>query len=104
MPRRARQAVGGLVYHVLNRGNLRAPIFHKDGDYEAFERIMELARERTPVDVLAWCLMPNHWHLVLHPRRDGELAEFIAKRDAEKKKAAAAENKPSQKEALTAGK
>jgi putative transposase len=77
MPRRARQAVGGLVYHVLNRGNLRAPIFHKGGDYEAYERILELARERTPVDIFAWCLMPNHWHLVVRPHKDGDLAEFM---------------------------
>ena len=57
MPRRARQAIGGLVYHVLNRGNLRAPIFHKDADYEAFERILHQARQRTPVELFAWCLI-----------------------------------------------
>ena len=77
MPRRARQAIGGLVYHVLNRGNLRACIFHKDGDYEAFERILQEAWERTPVELFAWCLMPNHWHMVLRPGQDGDLAEFM---------------------------
>ena len=53
MPRRARQAIGGLVYHVLNRGNLRTAIFHKDGDYEAFERILQQACQRTPVELFA---------------------------------------------------
>jgi len=77
MPTRARQAVGGVVYHVLNRGNLRARIFHKLADYEAFERTLEEARQRTPVDILDWCLMPNHWHMVLLPRHDGDLAEFM---------------------------
>ena len=76
MPRRTRQAVGGLVYHVLNRGNLRAAIFHKDDDYEAFERILQELGQRTPVELFAWCLM-NHWHLVLGPLRDGDLAEFM---------------------------
>lgn len=77
MARRGRQAIGGLVYHVLNRGNLRACIFHKDGDYEAFERILQEAWQGTPVERFAWCLMANHWHMVLRPRQDGDLAEFM---------------------------
>jgi len=74
-PRRA--ADGGLIYHVLNRGNARMTIFEKDGDYEAFESILEQAIERYGTDVLAWCLMPNHWHLVVKPHEDGELSRFV---------------------------
>src|SRR5882757_1619121 len=77
MPRRHRNAPGGIVYHVLNRGNGRAPIFENEGDYAAFERVLEEALAREPVRLLAYCLMPNHWHLVLWPREDGQLSEFM---------------------------
>ena len=61
MGRAKRAAVGGLIYHVLNRANARLPIFEKDADYEAFERILEQAIERTGTRLLSYCLMPNHW-------------------------------------------
>ena len=77
MGRPLRAADGGLIYHVLNRGNARRAIFAKDGDYEAFERILEEAIERYRTDVLAWCLLPNHWHLVVKPHQDGELSRFV---------------------------
>lgn len=76
MPRPPRASIGGVVYHVLNRANARMTIFDKCGDYAAFEDILEAARQRTRTRVLAYCLMPNHWHLVLWPRADGELSEF----------------------------
>src|SRR5205085_2330664 len=67
MPRRARSAAGGVVYHVLNRANARATLFHKDGDYTAFHRVLAEAHARCPTRLLAWCVMPNHWHFVLWP-------------------------------------
>lgn len=66
----------GLIYHVLNRANARMTIFEKDADYEAFERVLVESVERTGTRLLAYCLMPNHWHLVLWPREDGELSQF----------------------------
>ena len=77
MPRKPRIAPGGLVYHVLNRAVARLPLFQKDGDYEAFERVLALALEEHPTRLLAYCIMPNHWHLVLWPRKDGELTAFL---------------------------
>jgi putative transposase len=77
MPRTARSAPGGFVYHVLNRAVARLPLFEKDGDYEAFERVLGLALNKHPIRVLAYCLMPNHWHFVLWPKRDGELTGFV---------------------------
>ena len=59
MGRPQRAADGGLVYHVLNRGNARLPIFESDADYEALERVLEQAVERYGTDLLAWCLMPK---------------------------------------------
>ena len=77
MGRALRAATGGMVFHVLNRGNARARIFHKDADYEAFERILDEAKDRYDMRVLAYCLMPNHWHLVLWPRHDRDLSRFM---------------------------
>jgi putative transposase len=77
MPRRARRAPGGLVYHVLNRAVARLPLFQKDGDFEAFERVLLVAMAKHPIRLLGYCLMPNHWHMVLWPRQDGELSAFV---------------------------
>lgn len=77
MPRPLRTAPGGLVYHVLNRANARRRIFERDGDYLAFERTLAEVQERIPMRILAWCLMPNHWHLVLWPRLDGDLSNYM---------------------------
>ena len=77
MPRTARVAPGGYLFHVLNRGNERRPIFEADADYLAFLRVMNETLERTPLRLLAWCLMPNHWHLLLWPEKDGQLGQFM---------------------------
>lgn len=77
MGRPLRASPGGYVYHVLNRANARLPIFQKPADYEAFERVLQEALAHVPnMRLLAYCLMPNHWHLVLWPRGDGELSDF----------------------------
>ena len=78
MPRPLRTAVGGLVYHVHNRGNARMRIFSQDSDYSAFEQLLIEAHERVRMRVLAFCLMPNHWHLVLWPYGDGDLTSFLS--------------------------
>jgi putative transposase len=54
-------------------------LFAKDADYAAFERILEQTLETRPMRVAAYCLMPNHWHLVLWPERTGDLAAFMQK-------------------------
>jgi putative transposase len=77
MGRPKRADDGGLIYHVLNRANARMTIFEKDGDYQAFERVLEEAVQRERTRLLAYCLMPNHWHLVVWPRRDGELSRCV---------------------------
>ncbi|HJZ56017.1 MAG TPA: transposase [Gemmataceae bacterium] len=77
MPRRHRVATGGYVYHMLNRAVGRRTLFRKDGDYAAFETILRQAPDFRPMHLLAYCLMPNHWHLVLWPRADGDLSEYV---------------------------
>lgn len=77
MPRTARNAPGGYVYHVLNRAVARLPLLQEYGDFEAFERVLALAQEKHPMRLLSYCLMPNHWHMVLWPKREGELTAFV---------------------------
>ena len=77
MPRTARLAPGGIVYHVLNRANGRLRLFKKDEDFEGFERVLLEAHRRVPIRILSWCLMSNHWHFVLWPKSDGELTRFM---------------------------
>lgn len=66
-----------MVFHALNRGNAGTQIFYEPDDYLAFESVLADARERTGMRVLAYCLMPNHWHLVLWPKQDGDLSRFM---------------------------
>jgi putative transposase len=77
MGRPLRAAAGGVIYHVLNRAIARSQIFEKRGDFDAFERVLGEAHSRMPIRILAYCLMPNHWHLVLWPFHDGELTRFM---------------------------
>ncbi len=77
MPRIARRAPKGWVYHALNRAVARLPLFQKEADYEAFERVLEEAQELFPLDIFAYCVMPNHWHFVLRPMKDNQLTAFL---------------------------
>jgi putative transposase len=78
MGRPLRAAAGGIVYHVVNRANARAKIFEKPADYDAFERVLAEAHDHLAMRTIAYCLMPNHWHMVLWPIRDGDLPRFMA--------------------------
>ncbi len=77
MSRIPRSAAGNMVHHVLNRANGRMKIFRKDKDYEAFENIPAQAKERYPMRILAYCLMPNHWHFVVYPHTDDAMPQFM---------------------------
>jgi REP element-mobilizing transposase RayT len=77
LPRTARSCSGGYSYHVLNRGNARATVFHKPDDYDAFLDLMAESSDRTPMRILAYCLMRNHFHLALWPREDGDVSRWM---------------------------
>lgn len=79
MPRQARRAPGGIIYHVLNRAAGRKELFADEGDYAAFIRVLARTVEAMQMRICGFCLMPNHWHLVLWPREDGDLARFMQK-------------------------
>jgi len=65
------------VFHVFNRAVRRQRLFPKEADYLAFENVMRDALVRQPTRLLSYCLMPTHWHMILWPRHDGELSEFL---------------------------
>jgi len=77
MGRNLRIAEGGFVYHVLNRGNGRRAFLYKAGDFAAFERILGEAKQEVPMRILAYCLLPNHWHLLLWPQEGSALSRFV---------------------------
>ena len=77
MPRSARVAPGGMVFHVLNRRVDCKTLFHCDADYRAFEKVLREAGTLVGIRICAYCLMPNHWHMALWPSRDGELSSFM---------------------------
>ena len=77
MPRITRTDVREEIYHVLNRANASVQIFNNDEDYQIFESILGEAIEKFDMRLLAYCIMPNHWHLVLYPKQDGDLARFM---------------------------
>jgi putative transposase len=77
MARQPRAAAGDTVYHVCNRANAKTTIFENTGDYEAFENVIAQTLERQPMRILSYAVMPNHWHFVLWPYRDGDLSSFI---------------------------
>lgn len=76
MSRGPRHAPGGYVYHVLNRAVARLPLFEKPADYAAFLRVLGEALDQVPMRVLAFVLMPNHWHFLLWPKGDRDLSAF----------------------------
>jgi putative transposase len=69
--------VGGICYHVLNHGNGRADVFHKDGDFAAFVMLVVSANECLPLRMLGYCLLNNHFHVVLRPYQDGDLSRWM---------------------------
>src|SRR5216684_3938313 len=77
MPRTARVTVGGYCYHVLNRGNARSQVFHHEGDYAHFVSLIRQACARVTMPVLAYCLMPNHFHLAVWPHGDHDLSAWM---------------------------
>ena len=71
MPRPKRKCAGGVVYHVLNRANGRLRIFKKRADFEAFERVLAEGLERVDMRLCGYCIMGNHWHLLLWSEESG---------------------------------
>ena len=70
MARLARIGIPQLPHHVTQRGNLREPIFFKDGDHEVYRSLLAEQMRKASIRVWTYCLMPNHVHLILVPNAD----------------------------------
>jgi len=77
MPRQSRDDRAGQIYHALNRGNQRQQIFRKPQDYDAFIGVLADGLQKYPVELFSFTLMPNHWHLVLRPAKDGQMGRLL---------------------------
>ena len=78
MARQARVAPVGYAYHVMNRTTGRFVMLRRDEDFAAFEQTLLEAYEREPLPILGYCLMGNHWHFVVWPREEGQMARLAA--------------------------
>ncbi len=77
MPRIHRYLADGYFYHVINRGNGKQKIFHKDQDFAVFIQIMKEAKKHFSIDIFAYCLIPNHFHMVLMPNQPDHLSMWM---------------------------
>jgi len=77
MSRLARIVIPGLPHHVTQRGNRREPIFFEDGDHEIYRDLLAEQARKAGVEVWAYCLMPNHVHLILTPSTELGLARAV---------------------------
>jgi len=77
MARPHRDPPGGFIYHALNRANRRATLFETADDYLALLTVIGETLLLCPMRILEFCIMPNHWHFLLWPERDGQLAAFM---------------------------
>jgi putative transposase len=65
------------VYHVLNRSVGRTRLFRSDEDFAAFRQVMVDAHRRHPLRILAYCVLSNHWHFIVWPKRDGQVTDYF---------------------------
>src|SRR5208283_4758862 len=77
MSHASRHFPGGMVYHVLNRGVSRRTLFEKDQDFLACETVVEEKLRTCRMRICAYCLLSNHWHGVLWPECDDDVAAFM---------------------------
>jgi putative transposase len=85
MPRHNRVSPDGFVQHVLNRGDHRETLFHKPGDFRAFLLVVAEAACRIPMRILAYCIMRNHFHLLLWPYQGDDLPYLSDRRRTQRR-------------------
>lgn len=77
MARIARVVVPEFPHHIIQRGNRRQKVFFNEDDYSEYLKLLDNYSRRFKVDILAYCLMPNHIHLISTPLKDGSLSRAI---------------------------
>lgn len=77
MPRRRLAGSGGFVFHVMNRSARQLTLFDRPFEYEMFLQVLADADTACPMRLLEYCVMPNHWHLLVWPERDDQLSRYM---------------------------
>jgi putative transposase len=77
MPKRLRKNLQGTVFHVMNRAVRRTVLFETERDYDAFVQLAVESLEKAPIKIIAYCLMPNHWHFVTICERIAHLSNWM---------------------------
>ncbi|MFH1311811.1 MAG: transposase [Candidatus Eisenbacteria bacterium] len=77
MGKTGRVVIGGIPHHIIQRGNRRQQIFFSASDYDAYIQVMRERCDRHSIEVWAYCLMPNHVHLIAVPHKPDELGRAV---------------------------
>ena len=77
MGRRLRQTLRAPYFHVINRSVRRVPLFIRPLDYRAFLDVLAAGLDRYDVRLIAYCLLSNHWHLIVEPAGTKTLTRFM---------------------------
>jgi putative transposase len=77
MPRRRLAGCGGFVFHVMNRSAKQLTLFDGPSEYQMFLQVLADAETACPIRLLEYCVMPNHWHLLVWPERDDQLSRYM---------------------------
>jgi putative transposase len=77
MPRKLRIVVAGAIYHVVNRGNDKRIVFPEVAYYKRFVDLLQEGREHARVSLVGYCLMPNHFHLMVRPETEDALSSYM---------------------------
>jgi len=74
MVRQARIVIPGYVYHVTQRGNYQQDVYHSDNDYIEYLKLIGIYSKKWELQILAYCLMRNHVHLIVIPKNQQSMA------------------------------
>jgi REP-associated tyrosine transposase len=77
MPRRPRSAAPVTFFHVINRSARKVPLFARVHEYREFLAVLKEGLKRHPVRLLSYCVMSNHWHLVVGPAHPSQLSKLL---------------------------
>ena len=77
MPRGKRIILNNAYYHLINRGNQKQNTFLENSDFEKYLELLTHYKRKYKIKLFGYCLMPNHMHLVVVPKKAAELAKFM---------------------------
>ena len=77
MPRIARVVAIDYPHHIVQRGNRRQQVFFKESDYQKYLQYLKEHSKKFHLKIIAYCLMPNHVHLIVIPKKANSLADAI---------------------------